>query len=441
MKWFITGACFLSLMLIAGNLRHDYSQSSGHSTTQIEVAAQGTTNHPNRAPVWAFLNNRLFLLWRGRAVDKGLPRAKYLYGNYSIPFGYALKTADGWKMDSRSFEVPIGESTALDYCAVNGGLAPLFITQRFYDRRYGTDACIRHIQADAENKITISSKPLSILPFDSRDPEYLRLLALYAKQSQEDAAKTGHKAVFVNDKEAEKTIVPGDIAIDPERVPIKADFSRFSAVRTDKGAIWLTGIDLVLAGAGMPQKYMWVIASDDGGKSWGARNMIGRGNFPQIIALPEELQVYYVAVNQYGSLRQWSDDAYLKNDPYSRNWPWRDALMMVRSNDDGKTWSAPKKVLDDKKIIQCRACVAPDGKIWMVYVQSNPDPEKRRTSLWLTSSSDNGSTWAKPSPLTDGKYLDREPDITYQDGKILIAFSRAGRGITTNICTTEIDAS
>lgn len=70
--------------------------------------------------------------------------------------------------------------------------------------------------------------------------------------------------------------------------------------------------------------------------------------------------------------------------------------------------------------------------MWLAYVQSDAQ-RRQRTSLWLSSSSDNGLTWQTPQRLSDGKTLDREPDLMWQDGKLLIAFSRAGRAINTDI--------
>ena len=114
--------------------------------------------------------------------------------------------------------------------------------------------------------------------------------------------------------------------------------------------------------------------------------------------------------------------------------------MMQRSSDAGKTWSEPQVVVDDKQIIQSQACVDANGKIWLVYVQSIPNwYERSGVALWLTSSSDGGKTWAVSARVTDGKHLDRDPDIIFHDGKLLVAFSRTTRGANTNIWLAEID--
>jgi hypothetical protein len=48
-------------------------------------------------------------------------------------------------------------------------------------------------------------------------------------------------------------------------------------------------------------------------------------------------------------------------------------------------------------------CVGPDGRIYLVYVESDPDPRtQRRASLWQTSLMDSGATWTKPAQITDG---------------------------------------
>ena len=124
--------------------------------------------------------------------------------------------------------------------------------------------------------------------------------------------------------------------------------------------------------------------------------------------------------------------------PGENHWPLLGTLMMQRSSDDGQTWSKPQTVVNNPLTIQSRTYLAPNGKLWLAYVQSDPDTYEHRTSLWLTSSQDDGKTWDKPQRLTDGKFLDREPDIISRDGKILVAFSRAGRGINTNIWVAEV---
>lgn len=211
----------------------------------------------------------------------------------------------------------------------------------------------------------------------------------------------------------------------PDSVRAKLDYSHFSSARDNAGYIWLAGIDNEIenrhrhkAGKYFLQDGMWVMCSKDGAKTWQARKIIGRGDYPTI------------ACAKNGDLLVFSRESKKLTSPGFG------ALMMQRSRDNGQTWSKPLKVIDDK-VIQTRVYRAPDNRLWLAYVQTD-SLQRRRTSLWLTSSNDDGKTWKKPQRITDGKRLDREPDMIWRDGKLLIVFSRAGGDINTNIWLAEV---
>jgi len=224
----------------------------------------------------------------------------------------------------------------------------------------------------------------------------------------------------------------------PNGIWTNLDYFRVSAVLDSRNSIWLTGLDRGLANTDTPQDYLWVTHSKDTAKSWEARKLIGRGNYPTIASVRNgDLLVFSTRTKgQFGWQGEWPADT-PKAMQESRAWPGYGTLVVQRSTNNGMTWSEASKVLESDLVIQNRVYTGPDGRLWLAYVLSDIEG-RRRTSLWLMSSSDNGVSWEKPRQITDGKTLDREPDLIWHEDKLLLAFSRAGRGFNTNIWLAEV---
>jgi photosystem II stability/assembly factor-like uncharacterized protein len=77
-----------------------------------------------------------------------------------------------------------------------------------------------------------------------------------------------------------------------------------------------------------------------------------------------------------------------------------DAVMLVRSTDDGATWSAPSLVngTPDVAAFTPSVAVAAGGVVGVTYFDSRDarrtDPDTFRVTPWLATSRDGGQTWS-----------------------------------------------
>ena len=384
------------------------------------------------------------VLWRAATKDKSIPgqvyyeprsthwtilgAAQWSEGNAQVLDGVREYHFGQYGDAGGNFSVILPSSGVR---TVSKRLTQPFLIHPFYNGG-GSSSKARIAVRSVSPDLNISTRFYSEVPANSREPKYLAAVKNERARLEQMAKESGKKVIDATNLSKAEV---GDLSFRQSSVGTPFDYFRFKGTQIANGDIWIAGIDQVLGDTDIPQKYTWVFSSSDGGKSWGARTVIGRGNYPTIAATSKELLVFSTATaKQFGYKNDWPEV-----DSYKRNWPGTGTLAVQRSRDNGKTWGKNLPVLKDDLVIQNSVCVAPDGRIHLVYVQSDPMGDKR-TSLWLISSGDNAKTWTKPQRLTDGKTLDREPDIVWHKGKLLLAFSRGGRGINTDIWLAEIDA-
>ncbi len=209
---------------------------------------------------------------------------------------------------------------------------------------------------------------------------------------------------------------------------------------------------------------IWFTKSDNQGKTWQVRQTFGKGwesglsytghgnhtvthftspvrSWQPTLCDAGRGNLLIFAVTKQG-IGKGTGDPFWPDDQPRRSegpcWPPYGGIEARLSHDDGKTWSAPQAVPSSPFTLQCRACVAPDGRIWLVSVQT-VDRFEPRTALSLTSSCNGGRTWDTPIRLTDGTHFDREPDLAFYGGKLRIAFTRGDRGGHTDIWLADVD--
>ena len=97
-------------------------------------------------------------------------------------------------------------------------------------------------------------------------------------------------------------------------------------------------------------------------------------------------------------------------------------LLLRRSRDGGKTWSAPQVVWDDGPNTcgnPCPVIDAKTGTIWLLLTHNlGSDSEskivdgtsKGTRTVWVTRSDDDGATWARPVEITSTV---KRPDWTW----------------------------
>jgi hypothetical protein len=173
---------------------------------------------------------------------------------------------------------------------------------------------------------------------------------------------------------------------------------------------------------------LWFTYSDDKGITWEERRLFAEGSRPSLVKSANgELLLLFTQSGKYGYQGVWPDDAPEPPPQDQYDWPGMGPLGLLRSRDGGRTWGDPEVVVASDSVINGRCTVAPDGRLWLVYVEG---PQIGTTALYLTSSADNGKTWATPVQISDGtRYLDREPDIAVWDDQVLVAFARSGLGL------------
>lgn len=116
---------------------------------------------------------------------------------------------------------------------------------------------------------------------------------------------------------------------------------------------------------------------------------------------------------------------FYKVGPDPRKW-WG---MMMTSDDDGKTWSKPVKLGEDKKIghllgpVKNKPVQLADGTILCPSSTEHRDAEKNTD--WMVHfelTKDNGKTWEVIGPINDGKTFDAiQPSVLfYGDDKLQV---------------------
>jgi len=75
--------------------------------------------------------------------------------------------------------------------------------------------------------------------------------------------------------------------------------------------------------------------------------------------------------------------------------------------------------------ISSRCVWGADGSLCVVYVKWLGDT--MTTALCLVRSLDDGRTWTEPQEITSGEWVDRDVDIALADKELIVAFSRCRR--------------
>lgn len=372
------------------------------------VTSAGKSNSA-RNPAFTLIGNGELLLWWRTAsltgsVDKSIALTYAQLSNEKIV--PSQKVINGVKSYSQTVDIhSIPKSSSVAVCTTLVG-----------ERRWSFDTAIQVIQQDKTvNSFKLESQLHTRLPFKTKG------FPAPNPQAYWDVA-----------------------SMDPP-VPIRDEYIQPQLTIASEGNPWyLVGIEGEAADTrGVDSNKVWFTKSLDGGVSWDTRKMLNAGSQPFLVEIaPKNLGLFYVQPPKgvrSSSQAIWPDDK-LPGLPQEKNWPVAGALKMLHSTDGGQTWGTSQTIVNTKLVLQSASCIGSKGEVLLTYVQSDPNLEAaKRTSLWLTSSEDLGKSWTKPLQLTDGQYLDREPTIIEHEGKILVAFSRSGRGINTNIWLAEVD--
>lgn len=103
-------------------------------------------------------------------------------------------------------------------------------------------------------------------------------------------------------------------------------------------------------------------------------------------------------------------------------------LYKTFSYDGGLTWSEPQAMFTSRVVHLCEPGIvrSPDGKQLAVLLREN----SRRMNSFIIFSNDEGKTWSAPRQLPNALTGDRHQAIYLPDGRLLISFRDNAPGVT-----------
>lgn len=118
-------------------------------------------------------------------------------------------------------------------------------------------------------------------------------------------------------------------------------------------------------------------------------------------------------------------------------------IVLRRSTDNGKTWSAIERVVDfsDGQSASDPSMIVDEetGAVFLFYNYMNLDKEKDVYYLHVVKSTDNGKTWSEPEDITsqitkpawhnDFKFITSGRGIQTQSGRLLHTLVNIGKGV------------
>jgi hypothetical protein len=135
--------------------------------------------------------------------------------------------------------------------------------------------------------------------------------------------------------------------------------------------------------------------------------------------------------NEPGHYLAWFNDdgAYFGPEP-KLSTPTRYRVCQVESTDGGLTWSAPHEIVSGTEMLLCEPGFvrSPDGKQMALLLRE----ESRKHFSQVIFSNDEGRTWSAPRPLSIGLIGDRHTAVYASDGRLVVVFRDTNRASPTN---------
>jgi hypothetical protein len=190
--------------------------------------------------------------------------------------------------------------------------------------------------------------------------------------------------------------------------PSNLNFNTFT------GAVLRDGTVVVSYGDFMPQTKgpkarlekgrAWLLASRDGGETFGAPLLIAEGctnQFPVLAADPADDTLYFTCAT-----------------------PDEKRLFLYRSRDKGESWTEPLPVPAAPGETSLRGANIATGKNGVILVtwMSETDAAKHCNALWAAASADGGDTFTKPARVSEGTPC----NVTPKNAKVIERFDYGG---------------
>jgi hypothetical protein len=212
---------------------------------------------------------------------------------------------------------------------------------------------------------------------DMRDPAKSRLFALAMLPYRVE----GHRRVDVFLARSDDWITfPRVTRVTPSNL----NFNTFTGAVLRDGTVVVSYGDFMPLSKGpkarLEKGRAWLLASRDGGETFGAPLLIAEGctkQFPVLAADPADDTLYFTCA---------TDDA--------------KRLAIYRSRDKGESWSDPLPV-PAENVHAANIAVGKNGLVLVTWL-SETDAVKHCNALWAAASADGGATFTKPVRVGDG---------------------------------------
>ncbi len=203
-----------------------------------------------------------------------------------------------------------------------------------------------------------------------------------------------------------------------ERLPVPASWSTSKETPTIHRMVDAAGVKRLILFSGLFPIRMSL--STDDGRTWS--DLAPIGDFGGIVAMGSVVPVRG-APGHYLAL--FHDDGRFINGDGKRATPVRFTLYQTRSADGGLTWSAPEAMFSSGSVHLCEpgAIRSPDGRQLAILLREN----SRTRNSHVMFSDDEGKTWSAPRELPDVLTGDRHTAAYAPDGRLFVTFRDMGR--------------
>lgn len=198
-----------------------------------------------------------------------------------------------------------------------------------------------------------------------------------------------------------------------ERLPTPASWAASQEVPTIHRVVDAAGVRRLILWSGLyPAR---LATSEDDGATWSELLPAGDWGGIVVMGFVEALRTgpgHYLAMFH-------DDGRFLRADSKPRD-PRVMTLYRTTSEDGGLTWSEPEEVFASSEIHLCEpGCIrSPDGRRLAVLLRENA----RRRNSYMILSDDEGRTWSAPRELPLALTGDRHTGKYAPDGRLLISF-------------------
>jgi len=197
-----------------------------------------------------------------------------------------------------------------------------------------------------------------------------------------------------------------------ERLPVPASWATSRETPTIHRVVDASGKKRLIVWSGLyPAR---LAASEDDGATWSELRPAGEWGGIVVMGFVEKLKApgHYLAMFH-------DDGRFFSATPQPRK-PVEFTLYRTSSSDGGLTWSLPEPVFRSAEVHLCEpGCVrSPDGRQMAVLMREN----SRRRNSHVIFSDDEGRTWSAPRELPGALTGDRHAAVRAPDGRLFVSF-------------------